>query len=176
MWAHPGKKLLFMGQEFAQVQEWSEQRSLDWHLLENPDHTGIQRLVRDLNHVYKAEPALWEMDFQDSGFYWIEANDAANNIVAFARRDKAGDRIVVFVANLSPVPRYDYRLGLPRAGRWREAVNTDSSFYGGTDSGNYGGVESEPLGWMGQPYSATLTLPPLAALWLVPDEDPDKPV
>jgi 1,4-alpha-glucan branching enzyme len=171
MWAHPGKKLLFMGQEFAQSIEWSEERSLDWHLLENQDHAGIQRLVRDLNHAYKAEPALWEMDFQDTGFYWIEANDAANNVVAFARRDKSGDRIVVFVANLSPVPRYDYRLGLPRAGRWREAVNTDSGFYGGTDSGNYGGVEAEPLGWMGQPYSATLTLPPLSALWLVPGDD-----
>jgi 1,4-alpha-glucan branching enzyme len=176
MWAHPGKKLLFMGQEFAQAREWSEQRSLDWHLLENPDHAGIQRLVRDLNHAYKAEPALWEMDFEPTGFYWIEANDAANNVVAFARRDKSGERIVVFVANLSPVPRYDYRLGLPRSGRWREAVNTDSGFYGGTDSGNYGGVEAEPLGWMGQPYSATLTLPPLAAMWLVPEEDPEKPV
>jgi 1,4-alpha-glucan branching enzyme len=176
MWAHPGKKLLFMGQEFAQPAEWSHERSLDWHLLEDNDHAGIQRLVRDLNRAYKAEPALWEMDFEPTGFYWIEANDAANNIVSFARRDKAGDRIVVFVTNLSPVPRYDYRLGLPRSGRWREAVNTDSSFYGGTDSGNYGGVEAEPLGWMGQPYSATLTLPPLAALWLVPDEDPGKPV
>jgi 1,4-alpha-glucan branching enzyme len=175
MWAHPGKKLLFMGQEFAQQQEWSETRSLDWHLLENPDHAGIQRLVRDLNHAYKAEPALWDMDFDSTGFYWIEANDAANNVVAFARRDRSGDRVLVFVANLSPVPRHDYRLGLPRAGRWREAVNTDSSFYGGTDNGNYGGVEAEPLGWMDQPYSATLNLPPLAALWLVPDEDPSAP-
>jgi 1,4-alpha-glucan branching enzyme len=171
MWAHPGKKLLFMGQEFAQGQEWSEARSLDWHLLENNDHAGIQRLVRDLNHAYRAEPALWELDFDPTGFYWIEANDASENVVAFARRDASGERIVVFVANLSPVPRHDYRLGLPRAGRWREALNTDSSFYGGTDTGNFGGVEAEPLGWMGQPYSASLSLPPLAVLWLVPDED-----
>ncbi|MCZ4501101.1 MAG: 1,4-alpha-glucan branching protein GlgB, partial [Marmoricola sp.] len=171
MWAHPGKKLLFMGCEIAQWREWSHERSLDWHLLENPDHAGIQRLVRDLNHAYKAEPALWEQDFEPTGFYWIEANDAANNIVSFARRDREGGRVLVFVANLSPVPRYEYRLGLPRAGRWREALNTDSNFYGGTDTGNYGGVEAEPLGWMGQPYSAQISLPPLGAIWLVPDED-----
>jgi 1,4-alpha-glucan branching enzyme len=170
MWAHPGKKLLFMGQEFAQGLEWSEERSLDWHLLENPDHAGIQRLVRDLNHAYRAEPAMWELDFEPSGFYWIEANDAANNVVAFARRNADGERVVVFVANLSPVPRHGYRLGLPRAGRWRELVNTDSTHYGGSDMGNYGGIEAEPLGWQGQPYSAEVTLPPLAALWLVPDE------
>jgi 1,4-alpha-glucan branching enzyme len=169
MWAHPGKKLLFMGQEFAQAQEWSEARSLDWHLLENADHAGIQRLVRDLNHAYRAEPALWELDFEPTGFYWIEANDAEDNVVAFARRDTSGERVVVFVANLSPVPRHGYRLGLPRAGRWREALNTDSGFYGGTDTGNFGGVEAEPLGWMGQPYSAPVSLPPLGALWLVPD-------
>jgi 1,4-alpha-glucan branching enzyme len=171
MWAHPGKKLLFMGQEFAQGAEWSESRSLDWHLLENGDHAGIHRLVRDLNHAYRAEPALWELDSDHTGFYWIEANDAANNIVAFGRRDASGDRVMVFVANLSPVPRHDYRLGLPRAGRWREALNTDSGFYGGTDTGNFGGVEAEPLGWMGQPYSASLSLPPLSALWLVPDDE-----
>jgi 1,4-alpha-glucan branching enzyme len=171
MWAHPGKKLLFMGQEFAQGAEWSHERSLDWHLLENPDHVGIQRLVRDLNHAYRDEPALWELDFEPTGFYWIEANDAENNVVAFARRDTDNDRVVVVVANLSPTPRHGYRLGLPRAGRWREALNTDSSFYGGTDTGNYGGVIAEPLGWHGQPFSAELSLPPLGVLWLVPDED-----
>jgi 1,4-alpha-glucan branching enzyme len=169
MWAHPGKKLLFMGQEFAQGAEWSADRSLDWHLLENPDHAGIQRLVRDLNHAYRDEPAMWELDSEDTGFYWIEANDAANNIVAFARRDIEGDRVVVVVLNLSPVPRHDYRLGFPRGGRWREAINTDSNFYGGTDTGNFGGIEAEPLGWHGQPYSAEISLPPLGALWLVPD-------
>jgi 1,4-alpha-glucan branching enzyme len=175
MWAHPGKKLLFMGQEFAQAQEWSADRSLDWHLLENADHAGIQRLVRDLNHTYRDEPALWELDFEHTGFYWIEANDAANNVVSFARRNIEGDRVVVFVANMSPVPRHGYRLGLPSAGRWREAVNTDSSFYGGTDTGNFGGIEAKPLGWHGQPYSAELSLPPLGALWLVPDEDGVSP-
>jgi 1,4-alpha-glucan branching enzyme len=172
MWAHPGKKLLFMGGELAQGAEWSAERSLDWHLLENPDHAGIQRLVRDLNRTYRDEPALWEMDFEPTGFYWIEANDAADNVVAFARRDVSGDRVLVFVANLSPVPRHGYRLGLPRAGRWREELNTDSNFYGGTDTGNFGGVEAEALGWQGQPYSAEVSLPPLGALWLVPDHEP----
>jgi len=170
MWAHPGKKLLFMGQEFAQPAEWSEERSLDWHLLEQPEHAGIQSLVRDLNRAYRDEPALWELDSDPSGFWWLEPNDADNNIIAFARRSADGDRVVVFIANLSPTVHYGYRLGLPRSSRWREAVNTDSSYYGGSDVGNLGGVVPEPIPWHDQPFSAELTLPPLAALWLVPDE------
>jgi 1,4-alpha-glucan branching enzyme len=175
MWAHPGKKLLFMGQEFAQEQEWSEQRSLDWHLLEQPDHAGIQSLVRDLNHAYRGNPALWALDFDGAGFYWIDSNAAADNVIAFARRDAADEHVVVFVANLSPVPRYDYPIGLPRAGAWRELVNTDSGFYGGSDVGNLGGVQAGPGGWSGQPFSARITLPPLGALWLVPDEPEGPP-
>jgi 1,4-alpha-glucan branching enzyme len=170
MWAHPGKKLLFMGSELAQQAEWSHERSLDWHLLEQPAHAGIQSLIRDLNRLYKEEPALWELDSDPSGFYWLEPNDADNNTVAFARVSKNGERTAVFVANLSPVPRSNYRLGLPRSTRWREAINTDSSYYGGSDVGNLGGVVPEPIGWHGQPFSAELTLPPLAAVWLVPDE------
>jgi 1,4-alpha-glucan branching enzyme len=172
MWAHPGKKLLFMGSEFAQEQEWSHERSLDWHLLEQPGHAGIQALVRDLNRLYRDEPALWELDADPAGFWWIEPNDADNNVVAFARqgRSSSGEtRLVVFVANFSPVPRPAYRLGLPRSSRWREALNTDSTYYGGSDVGNLGAVEPEPIPWHGQPVSATLTLPPLAALWLVPE-------
>jgi 1,4-alpha-glucan branching enzyme len=169
MWAHPGKKLLFMGGEFAQESEWSHERSLDWHLLENPQHAGIQRLVRDLNHLYRDEPALWEVDSDPSGFWWVEPNDADRNVVAFARQSRAGERVVVFVANMSPLPREGYRLGLPRSGRWREALNTDSTFYGGADIGNLGGVEADPIPWHGQPVSAELTLPPLAAIWLVPE-------
>jgi 1,4-alpha-glucan branching enzyme len=170
MWAHPGKKLLFMGQEFAQPAEWSEERSLDWHLLETPEHAGMQSLVRDLNRAYRDEPALWELDSDPSGFWWLEPNDADNNIIAFARRSADGDRVVVFIANLSPTVHYGYRLGLPRSSRWREAVNTDSSYYGGSDVGNLGGVVPEPIPWNDQPFSAEVTLPPLAALWLVPDE------
>ncbi len=169
MWAHPGKKLLFMGGEFAQETEWSHERSLDWHLLERPDHAGIQSLVRDLNRSYRDEPALWELDADPGGFWWIEPNDADSNVIAFARRSRDGERVLVFAANLSPVPREGYRLGLPRSCRWKEALNTDSTFYGGSDVGNLGGVEPEPIPWHGQPVSALITLPPLAAVWLVPD-------
>ncbi|HYM58586.1 MAG TPA: 1,4-alpha-glucan branching protein GlgB [Solirubrobacteraceae bacterium] len=169
MWAHPGKKLLFMGQEFAQEAEWSHERSLDWHLLERPEHAGIQSLVRDLNRAYRSEPALWEVDFKPKGFYWIEPNDAESNVVAFARTSRGAERVLIFAGNLSPIPRGPYRLGLPRSGRWRELVNTDSTFYGGTDTGNLGGIEAEPIPWHGQPFSAEITLPPLGALWLVPE-------
>jgi 1,4-alpha-glucan branching enzyme len=175
MWAHPGKKLLFMGQEFGQVAEWSEERSLDWHLLENPEHSGIQALVRDLNMRYRDEPALWELDFEGEGFWWLEPNDAESNVVAFGRVSRGGKRVLLFVANLSPVPRGPYRLGLPRPGRWVEAINTDSTYYGGTDTGNYGGIEAEPIPWHNQAFSAEITLPPLGAIWLVPEETTGTP-
>ena len=170
MWAHPGKQLLFMGLEFAQEAEWSEERSLDWHLLEDPGHAGVQSLVRDLNAAYKAEPALWELDSDPAGFWWLEPNDAENNVVAFARGSRDAERVLAFAANLSPVPRENYRLGLPRSGRWRELLNTDSSYYGGSDKGNLGGIETEPIPYGGQPFSAEVTLPPLAAVWLVPED------
>jgi 1,4-alpha-glucan branching enzyme len=169
MWAHPGKKLLFMGGELAQEAEWSHERSLDWHLLEDAGNAGVQAVVRDLNRVLRSEPALYERDFDPAGFWWLEANDAAANVIAFARQSKDGSRVLVCAANLAPVPRPDYRLGLPRAGRWREAINTDSSFYGGTDTGNLGGIEAEPIGWHEQPFSAEVTLPPLGVIWLVPE-------
>jgi 1,4-alpha-glucan branching enzyme len=169
MWAHPGKKLLFMGGELAQEAEWSEERSLDWHLLEQADHAGVQSLVRDLNRVYRSRPALWEVDFEPSGFRWLEPNDAANNVLAFARWSADGTDVVVCVCNLAPVPRDGYRLGMPRAGRWVEALNTDSTYYGGSDVGNLGGVEAEEHGWHDQPYSAAVTLPPLGVVWLVPE-------
>jgi 1,4-alpha-glucan branching enzyme len=168
MWAHPGKKLLFMGGEIAQEAEWSEERSVDWHLLEQAGHAGVQSLVRDLNRVYKERPALWEVDFEPSGFQWLEPNDSGANVLAFARHSADGSDVVVCVCNLSPVPREGYRLGMPRAGRWVEALNTDSTHYGGSDVGNLGGVEAEEVGWHDQPYSAELTLPPLGVQWLVP--------
>jgi 1,4-alpha-glucan branching enzyme len=169
MWAHPGKKLLFMGGEFAQNEEWNHERSLDWHLLEHGDHAGVQALVRELNRVYRETPALWEVDFSHEGFQWLEANDAQDNVVAFARLPADGERPLVFVCNLSPVPRPGYRVGMPRAGRWVEAVNTDSAYYGGTDVGNLGGIDAEGVPWHDQPFSAEITLPPLGAIWLVPD-------
>ncbi|MEA2170868.1 MAG: 1,4-alpha-glucan branching enzyme [Solirubrobacteraceae bacterium] len=168
MWTHPGKKLLFMGQEFGQEREWSHERSLDWHLLEQPMNHGLQALVRDLNRVYRERPALWENDFDGSGFYWLEPNDAEHSVVAFARTSRDFSDVVATVLNLTPVPRHGYRVGLPRAGRWVEAVNTDSTHYGGSDTGNYGGVVAEPIPWGGQPFSAELSLPPLGGLWLVP--------
>jgi 1,4-alpha-glucan branching enzyme len=170
-WAHPGKQLLFMGQEFAQIEEWSAERSLDWHLVDDEasPHAGVQRLVRDLNHVYTSSPALYQRDDDPSGFYWIEANDAENSVLAFAREGRDGE-VVVCVMNLTPVPREGYRVGLPREGRWREVVNTDAEVYGGSGVGNMGAVEAEALPWHSQPVSAALTLPPLGVLWLAPDE------
>jgi 1,4-alpha-glucan branching enzyme len=169
MWAHPGKKLLFMGGEFAQPSEWNHNVSLEWHLLDDLEHAGVQRLVRDLNALYRGEPALYEVDFEPHGFRWLDANDVQRNIVAFLRVAADGRRSLACVANLSPLPREHYRIGLPHGGRWREALNTDSELYGGSNVGNYGGVDAEPSPWQGQPYSAELTLPPLGVVWLVPE-------
>jgi 1,4-alpha-glucan branching enzyme len=169
MWAHPGKKLLFMGGELAQENEWNHNVSLDWHVLERPEHAGVQRLVRDLNAVYRSEPALYEVDFEPAGFRWLDANDVQRNIVSFLRIAADGERSLVCVGNLSPVPHDRHRVGLPHGGRWREALNTDSELYGGSNVGNLGGVDAEQRPWQGQPYSAELTLPPLGVLWLVPE-------
>jgi 1,4-alpha-glucan branching enzyme len=169
MWAHPGKKLLFMGGELAQDAEWNHDASLDWHLLQWGEHAGVQSLVRDLNRIYRDEPALYEVDFEPHGFRWLDANDVERNIIAFVRLGADGERALACICNLSPVPREHYRVGLPHGGRWREALNTDSEHYGGSNVGNYGGVETEPSPWQGQPHSAELTLPPLGVVWLTPD-------
>jgi 1,4-alpha-glucan branching enzyme len=168
MWAHPGKKLLFMGGELAQWDEWNAESSLDWHLLEDRDHQGVRMLVRDLNRIYGETPALWEIDFEPDGFRWLEPNDAATNVLAFARIGTDRRRRLVCVCNLSPVPRYGYRVGMPTRGRWREALNTDADHYGGSGVGNLGAVEAEEIGWHNQPYSAEVTLPPLGVVWFVP--------
>ena len=167
MWAHPGKKLLFMGNELAQEAEWNHDASLDWHLLARPEHEGVQALVRDLNRTYRAEPALWEVDFSPDGFCWLELNDADANVLVFARLSRGGSRRLVCACNLSPVPRPGYRVGLPAAGAWRELLNTDAARYGGSGTEN-GEIVAEPLPWHEQPFSAELTLPPLAVVWLVP--------
>jgi 1,4-alpha-glucan branching enzyme len=168
MWAHPGKKLLFMGGELATPWEWSEQAELPWGLLEHHEHSGVRDLVRDLNRVYRDEPALWEVDFSYEGFRWLEPNDAANNVLAFMRISRDGTRKLLCVANLSPVPRDRYRVGLPDDGAWVEVLNTDSTYYGGAGVGNLGSVEAEEYGWHGQQYSAEVTLPPLGVVWLRP--------
>jgi 1,4-alpha-glucan branching enzyme len=162
-----------MGNEIAQEAEWSYERSLDWHLLERPEHAGMRNLVRDLNRLLRDEPALYERDFDGDGFRWLEANDAARKVVAFARSSAGGERDLVCVANLSPIPREGYRVGLPRSGRWIEALNTDSRHYGGGDVGNGGSVEAEPIGWHDQQFSAELTLPPLGVVWLRPESQQD---
>jgi 1,4-alpha-glucan branching enzyme len=169
MWAHPGKKLLFMGGELGEWEEWNSEGSLHWNLLEYAEHDGIQALVRDLNRVYRETPALWERDFEPAGFRWLEANDTANNVLAFTRLGEGDTTPLVCVLNLSPVPRYDYRVGMPVCCRWKEALNSDSTFYGGSGVGNLGGVDAEAVAWSDQPFSAQLTLPPLGAVWLIPE-------
>ena len=175
MWAHPGKQLLFMGGELAQTREWDHDSSLDWQLLDDPQHAGVLALVTDLNHRYRAEPALWELDSEPRGFVWLEANDADHNVVAFARRSADGRRWLACVSNLSPVPRHGYRVGLPDRGPWLEILNTDSRHYGGSDVGNGGIVRTEPVPWHGQACSAPLELPPLATIWLVPRDVEPSP-
>jgi 1,4-alpha-glucan branching enzyme len=170
MWAHPGKKLLFMGGEIAQEREWSHERALDWELLERPEHAGMQRLVRDLNRTYRSESALWRLDADPAGFRWLEPDDAGFNVLVFLRLGDDERRPLVCACNLSPVPRAPYRVGLPRGGRWREIMNTDSERYGGSNIGNLGSVTAEPVPWHGEPFSAELTLPPLAVVWLVPGD------
>jgi 1,4-alpha-glucan branching enzyme len=178
MWAHPGKQLLFMGGEFGQAREWSEDRSLDWDLLGNPLHGGIKSLVGDLNRVYKENPALFTRDNTPEGFSWIDANDSGGNVLSFLRHgvDAEGNpTVLACIANFSGGPRDDYRVGLPLAGRWREVLNTDASSYGGSGVGNFGSVEAEPQVWHGRPASAALRLPPSGVLWLVPEEaDPEQ--
>ncbi|MFC2967309.1 1,4-alpha-glucan branching protein GlgB [Acidimangrovimonas pyrenivorans] len=164
MWTHPGKKLLFMGCEFAQGREWAHQRSLDWHQLEMAQHRGIQALVRDLNRLYRETPALHVNDCRSEGFEWLEANDADRSVYAYLRHGRAGDAPVAVALNFTPVERTGYRLGLPAAGGWEEIFNSDAAYYGGGNRGNMGGVTAEANPWHGQAQSATVTLPPLSAV------------
>jgi 1,4-alpha-glucan branching enzyme len=168
MWAHPGKQLLFMGSEFGQSAEWSEQDGLHWQSLADPRHAGVQQLVRDLNAVYAGHPALWQQDSSPAGFEWIDANDRSGNVLSFLRYGSDGD-VLACVANFSAVPHYDYQLGLPVAGPWTEVVNTDAGSYGGSGVGNLGTVTATEQSWHGRPASAALTIPPLGVLWLVPE-------
>jgi 1,4-alpha-glucan branching enzyme len=169
MWAHPGKQLLFMGSEFGQESEWAESRELDWWLLDNADHRGVHSLVRDMNGVYRDTSALWSLDNDGAGFGWIDANDSSNNVFSFIRFPKdADDAPLVCVANFSAVPHHGYRLGLPLAGEWIEVLNTDAETYSGSGVGNMGAVHADQGEHHGQPASTTITLPPLATLWLRP--------
>jgi 1,4-alpha-glucan branching enzyme len=165
MYGQPGKKLLFMGAEFGQWWEWNHDESLHWHLAQYDRHAGLQRLAEDLNRLYGAEPALHDLDCEGAGFEWVDCNDSENSVVSFLRRSRSGEEIAV-VCNFTPVPRQSYRMGVPRAGFWRELLNSDSRDYWGSGQGNLGGVEAAPAGYHGRRYSLSLTLPPLAAVFL----------
>jgi 1,4-alpha-glucan branching enzyme len=166
MYAHPGKKLLFMGGEFGQWEEWNHDTSLSWHLLQWDSHRGIQALVRDLNRICRTAPPLHEVDFRPEGFEWIDFRDVDNCIVSFLRRGKDPGEFLVCVFNFTPVVRTEYRVGVPGPGLYREALNSDSEFYGGSNTGNAGGLQAEAVSWNDRPWSVTLTLPPLGALFL----------
>jgi 1,4-alpha-glucan branching enzyme len=170
MYGHPGKKLLFMGGEFGQTNEWDHEASLDWHLLEmGPYHRGLQRLVQDLNGLYRTQPALHQVDFSPDGFQWIDCDDSDASVVSFLRRARDPEDFLVFVCNFTPVVREGYRIGVPRGGFYHERINTDGAIYGGSNVGNAGNVLAEPVPTHGQPQSLLLTLPPLATLVFRPD-------
>jgi 1,4-alpha-glucan branching enzyme len=169
MIGHPGKKLNFMGGEFGQWNEWNHDTSLDWHLTEQPMHGGLLRWVEDLHRCYRESPALYERDFDDGGFQWIDVHDRVNSVFSFVRRARDADDCIAIVCNLTPVPRHNYRIGLPFPGRWRERLNSDAELYGGSGQGNLGGVETAPLPSHGFYQSVMLTLPPLSVLYLKHD-------
>ncbi|WP_018263127.1 1,4-alpha-glucan branching protein GlgB [Methylobacterium sp. WSM2598] len=167
MWGHPGKKLLFMGGEFGQEREWNHNQSLDWHLLDDAFHRGVKDLVRDLNHLYAAVPALHARDTEAAGFEWLVADDADNSVIAWARKGREAGQVAIVVSNFTPIPRHGYRIGVPAPGYYREAINTDAAAYGGSNVGNYGGLEASCDPSHGQSCSLTLSLPPLGTVILV---------
>jgi 1,4-alpha-glucan branching enzyme len=162
MYAQPGKKMLFMGGEFGQPSEWAHDGSLPWELLSDPMHRGLKDWVSDLNHLYRSDPALHELDCDPGGFEWIDCDDAEHSVISLVRKGKSTKDLILVVCNFTPVPRYSYRLGAPRAGHWQELLNSDSARYGGSNMGNLGGLESVPIPLHARPHSLTLTLPPLA--------------
>ena len=166
MYAQPGKKLLFMGSEFGQQLEWDHDAQLQWELLDYPLQQGVQRWMSELNRVYRAEPALHELDFDPAGFSWVDANDAENSVLSFLRMGKTTADIILAVFNFTPVPREGYTIGVPDGGYWREILNSDAEYYGGSGQGNYGGVEAVPEPWHGRQYSVKLQLPPLSMVLL----------
>ncbi len=174
LFAHPGKKLLFMGCEFGQRQEWQHDFSLDWHLLKTPSHNGVLKWTRDLNHLYKNEKALYEVDFENSGFQWIESNDWEHSILVFLRKRKDGQEKILVICNFVPTPWYNYRIGVPEKGVWKECLNSDSSLYGGSGQGNLGKVKTLPIPMHGQNFSLNLTIPPLGILFLKKQETQEE--
>jgi 1,4-alpha-glucan branching enzyme len=174
MYAQPAKKLLFMGGELGQRGEWNHEAGLDWHLLEHESHRGVQRWVRDLNHLYRAEPALHELDCEPGGFEWVDCHDADTSVLSFLRRGRSTADVFLIACNFTPVPRLNYRLGVPSGGFWRECLNSDATSYWGRGWGNLGGLDAAPVGAHGRPYSLTLTLPALGAVFFK-CEEPSSP-
>ena len=166
MWTHPGKKLLFMGGEFGQRREWTHDGELEWWVTALPEHAGVQRLVRELNRVYRSEPALHQIDFAPEGFEWLVGDDAASSVIVFLRKGREPGSTVLVACNFTPLPRENYLVGVPSGGHWRELLNSDAADYGGAGWGNLGRVTAAPLAWRGQPSSLSLTLPPLATIIL----------
>jgi len=169
MYGEPGKKTLFMGGELGQWSEWDHDQQLQWDLLQYDTHAGIQRLIRDLNRLYLSEPAFYELDFDPSGFEWIDFSDTDANVVSFIRRGRSPRQTLVFVFNFTPVPRIDYHIGVPREGHYQELMNTDAACYGGSNMGLAGGVTADSRPWHNQPFSVSLHLPPLGMLILKPE-------
>jgi len=164
MFTQPGKKLIFMGNEFGQWREWDHEKSLDWHLLQYSPHNGLQKLVGDIARLYKSEPALHELDFDAGGFEWIDCNDTMHSVVSYLRRGRSTGDVLLVSLNYTPLTHYGYHIGVPHGGNWKELLNSDASEYGGSGQGNLGAVQAEPRSFHGRPYSLSITLPPLAAV------------
>jgi 1,4-alpha-glucan branching enzyme len=169
MWTHPGKKLLFMGCEFGQVREWTHDSSLEWHVLQYPQHAGVQHWMRDLNNFYKQTPSLWELDFSADGFQWIDCNNGDMSVLIYLRKGKRPGDVTLVALNFTPVPRNNYQIGVPRGGKWRERLNSDAQDYWGGGIGNFGVIEASPLPSHGHFHSLNLRLPPLGVLILTPE-------
>jgi 1,4-alpha-glucan branching enzyme len=170
LWSHPGKKLLFMGGEFGQRREWAHESSLEWHVLGmDPRHGGVQRWVSDLNKLLVKEPALHKKDFSQDGFRWIQRGDWEQSVVSFLRQGDENDPPIAVVCNFTPVPRHNYRLGVPRGGNWRELLNSDASLYGGSGIGNFGAAAATPMPYESFGHSLSITVPPLAVLFFKPE-------
>ncbi len=169
MFGHPGKKLLFMGDEFGQWSEWNHDASLEWNLLEHPSHAGLHRWVRDLNTLYRGEPLLHSMDFNSAGFEWVDCKDFQRSIISFLRRGQNPNDQLLFVCNFTPVVRQNYRVGVPQEGYWKEILNSDAPLYGGSGQGNFGGLSTVPLPIHGRPFSLNMTLPPLGIVIFQPE-------
>jgi 1,4-alpha-glucan branching enzyme len=167
MWSHPGKQLLFMGSEFGQQSEWSQERGLEWWILDQPSHRGLLNLVSTLNKLYVENPSLWQLDHDHRGFVWIDGGNADGNLLSFLRYDEEGNPLAV-VINFAGHPHHNFKLGLPNAGAWDEILNTDASEFGGSGVGNFGRIEANGDGSHGQPHSANISVPPLGAVWFRP--------